>query len=179
MTATESTPARSSRGAESRVIPPMATSGFSVSFRSSATRSTPRTGSGFSFDCVAKTGPMARVIDGLPAGGGELFRRVSGKADHRPRSQKPAGIGGRQVVLPEMNAGSKKKGDIGAVIHNEPRAGLAAQLRKMLRLGVQGPGIVAFMAQLKQPRATLEHSLSHVRQGGAAARGRIRVENGI
>ena len=45
---------------DSRVMPPIATRGFFVSFRKARKRSSPTTGSGFCFDLVAKIGPIAK-----------------------------------------------------------------------------------------------------------------------
>ena len=60
MTATASAPASITSRPFSPVMPPIATSGSRVSARAAFTPSSPTTGSGFSFEPVAKTGPIAR-----------------------------------------------------------------------------------------------------------------------
>src|SRR5580658_4135072 len=59
MTATESAPAPRQAAAFSSVMPPIATRGFGVIARASASPSRPTVASGRSFDSVANTGPNA------------------------------------------------------------------------------------------------------------------------
>lgn len=131
------------------------------------------------FRLRSEGGPDGEIIDRLRIPGGELYLVVCGEADHGLRPKKPAGIGGRQVVLPYMNAGAEQQGDVHAIIHDEPHTRIAAQLREMLRFRIKSSGIVAFVAQLKQPRATLDHPFGDVQQGSAAPLDGVRVKNGV
>ncbi len=72
------------------------------------------------------------VVDGFRLRRGHLGGIVGGESDDGVRTQDAtqdaSGVGGREVVLPEVEAGVEECGVIGAVVNDEGGLGFAAEI---------------------------------------------------
>jgi hypothetical protein len=169
ITAIESAPAAHIAGAVSLVMPPIATSGFSTSARHSFKASIPVTGSGFRLDAVGEYRTECHVVYRLAARRANLLQVVAGESNNRGRTQQPARIPRRQIVLPDMQAGIQQHRDIGPVIHDEQGARLPAH-PAISRAAIEhrAPPVL-FVPQLQDPRASFQERRRRALQRKARA----------
>ena len=159
-------------------MPPMATRGRSVSGRKRRSSSRPTTGSGLLFGYRAEDGPEREIVGGLGRGGAELALIVRRESDERFRAHHLASGGGRQIVLAQMQRRASESGEIGAVVDDEQRPGIAAQFGDALQLREHFAREKSLVAELENLRAAFEDLFGGC-DGIDAVPGRdFRVQNG-
>ncbi len=120
MTATELAPASMTERALSRVMPPMATSGFVVRARARRRPSRPTTGSGFCLRGGGEDGADGDVVGGGQVGGADLVVGVGGDADDAVGADDAPGVFGGEVGLAYVDAVEVgEDGEVGAVVEDE------------------------------------------------------------
>jgi hypothetical protein len=119
------------------------------------------------------------VIHGLAAGGRKLTDIVAGKADHGARTEKLAGVAGREIVLAHVQAGFEQHGEIGAVVYDERHAGFAAQSGHLFGGFEDVAAPVSLVADLQNAGAAFQECSRGSVERDAALGERCRVENRV
>ena len=104
---------------------------------------------------------------------------MAGIPQRRLRADQLAGIARGQIVLAYVQAGLEQQGEVGAIVHDERRAALAAEAGDQSRAREEIAAPVAFLADLQDARSTLQKGRGCGFQGDFAALERFRVENRI
>ena len=104
---------------------------------------------------------------------------VGGEAEQGGGSEDDAGVGGRKVILAEVEAGAEQQGAIGAVVDEELGAGLPAEERDGAGEGegFAGPGV--FVPELEDACAAFKKGLRREERIESEAVQRGGIEDGI
>ncbi len=101
------------------------------------------------------------VVDRLGCGGAHLIGIVGGEADEGVGADDGAGVGGEEVVLPQVQGGVQQAGVIGAVVDYEERVGVPAEGGDFAGLGEDFTAPEGFVTELEDSGAAFEQ-----RRGG-------------
>ena len=124
-------------------------------------------------------GAESQVVGRFGQRGGELRGVVSREAQRPPGSDEAASLRGGQVVLADVQARIEEGGDVGAVVDDEQRAGLAAEGGQALGAGEQAAREMPFVAELQQAGAAFEQGFRGRFQLQAQAGQRSGVQDGV
>ena len=136
-------------------------------------------GAGLFLGRSGEDGAQREVIAGLGCSVEKLPLVVCRESDGAFGTRQTAGVAHGQIVLPQVQPGAQKQGDVGAIVDDEHCSGVASELRDALGSFKVVARVVALVPELQDAGAGFEQGFSGDQRRHLSSGKRIRVEDRV